>query len=135
MILCRRWFQTAFSVSRSGVAQRVLLVDDHPGFRRMARRLLEAGGFVVVGEAATGGEALSQTLQLEPDLVLLDVLLPDTNGVAVAEQLADLDRPPMVILISSRLRSELAPMLSGARVRGFLQKDELTVKHLMDLAG
>lgn len=122
-------------MSRSAMAQRVLLVDDHPGFRRMARRLLESGGYDVVGEAGTGAEAIATARLLGPDLVLLDVLLPDTNGVLVAEELAELEQPPSVILISSRLRSELAPLLSGARVLGFLQKDELTVPHLRDLAG
>lgn len=117
------------------MAQRVLLVDDHPGFRRMARRLLESGGYDVVGEAGTGAETVAAALLLTPDLVLLDVLLPDTNGALVAERLAELEHPPRVILVSSRLRSELAPMLSGARVLGFLQKDELTVPHLRDLAG
>lgn len=117
------------------MAQRVLLVDDHPGFRRMARRLLEGAGFDVVGEASTGAEAIAGVAMLEPDLVLLDVMLPDTSGVVVAEQLAERDQPPTVILISSRLRADLAPVLADARVRGFIQKDELTVQHLMELAG
>lgn len=101
----------------------------------MARRLLESGGYDVVGEAGSGAEAIAAARLLGPDLVLLDVLLPDTNGVLVAGELADLEPPPSVILISSRLRAELAPLLSGARVLGFLQKDELTVPHLRDLAG
>ncbi len=101
----------------------------------MARRLLEGGGFDVVGEAGTGAEAVVAVVRLAPDLVLLDVMLPDTNGVAVAEQLAELGQPPAVILISSRLRSELGPLLTGAKVRGFLQKDELSVPRLRDLAG
>jgi len=124
----------ALEVSGSGVPYRVLLVDDHPGFRRMARRLLESAGFVVVGEAGTGAAAVVSAKELRPDLVLLDVLLPDMTGVVVAELLAELQRPPMVILISSRLRSELAPMVAGAPVTGFLQKDELTVQRLRDLA-
>lgn len=100
----------------------------------MARRLLEDGGLEVVGEAGTAAEALAAVTRLAPDLVLLDVVLPDGNGVAVAEQIADLEGPPDVVLISSRLRAELAPMLGGARVRGFLQKDELGVRRLLDLA-
>jgi len=134
LIRAHRGLRAAFQVSRSGVAYRVLLVDDHPGFRRMARRLLESGGLVVVGEAGTGVAALSAAIALAPDLVLLDVLLPDTTGVTIADQLAAFDPAPKVILISSRLRSDLAPSLVGARVRGFLQKDELTIQRLLELA-
>ncbi|MFZ1410424.1 MAG: response regulator [Micropruina sp.] len=114
---------------------RVLLVDDHSGFRRMVRRLLESAGFIVVGEVATGGAVLAAVLAHRPDLVLLDVLLPDVSGMVVAERIAELDAPPAVILMSSRLRSELAPILARAPVRGFLQKDELTVGRVLELAG
>ena len=97
--------------------------------------MLEDGGFVVVGEAGTGAEAVAAAARLSPDLVLLDVMLPDTDGVAVARLLADAEQPPAVVLISSRLRAEMSPLLAGARVRGFLQKDELTVQRLTELVG
>ena len=81
---------------------RVLIVDDHPSFRASARVLLEAEGYEVVGEAADGAEALTAATELQPDLVLLDVCLPDADGFAVAEQLAELAGSPEVILTSSR---------------------------------
>ena len=62
----------------------VLIVDDHPAFRKSARHLLEAEGFAVVGEAEDGRSALEQIAKLAPDLVLLDIQLPDIDGFAVA---------------------------------------------------
>ena len=66
---------------------RILIVDDHPSFRRCARALLEADGFAVIGEAEDGEGALSAIGSLRPDVVLLDVQLPDMDGFAVLEQL------------------------------------------------
>jgi len=61
---------------------RVLIVDDHPSFRASARRLLEAEGFAVVGEAGDGAEALARAAELDPELILLDVQLPDLDSGA-----------------------------------------------------
>src|SRR5262249_13778798 len=66
------------------VPRTVLIVDDHAHFRRLARRVLEAGGFSVVGEAADGASALAAASELRPQLVVLDVMLPDLDGIAVA---------------------------------------------------
>ncbi len=66
----------------------VLIVDDHPSFRLSARRMLEAYGYTVVGEAEDGERALAAAEELKPDLVLLDVQLPDIDGFEVAERLA-----------------------------------------------
>ena len=63
----------------------VLIVDDHDGFRESARAMLEAEGFTVVGGAADGAAALAAVRQLRPEVVLLDVQLPDVDGFAVAE--------------------------------------------------
>jgi CheY-like chemotaxis protein len=109
------------------VTQRVLIVDDHPAFRDLAQRLLLEGGYDVVGSAAGGGEAMERVADLQPDVVLLDVLLPDLDGLDVAQRLACLPQPPVVVVISSRTRGELAASLADAPVRGFLAKDELTL--------
>ena len=66
---------------------RVLIVDDHPSFRATARLLLETEGFEVVGEEADGASGLRAARELSPDLVLLDVQLPDIDGFEVAAQL------------------------------------------------
>src|SRR5262249_58315000 len=89
----------------------VLIVDDHDGFRESARALLEAEGFAVVGDAADGAAALAAALRLRPDVVLLDVQLPDVDGFAVAERLAALSEPPRGVLISSRDAAAYGPRL------------------------
>ena len=126
---------TPVPVPPSSVARTVLLVDDHPGFRRMARLLLRSGGYDVVGEASTAVEAVASAEMLQPDLMLVDVLLPDGSGVDVAGALAALSRPPGVVLISSRERCELGLDLAHSPVLGFVQKDALTVDRLVELFG
>ncbi|HWJ53394.1 MAG TPA: response regulator [Propionibacteriaceae bacterium] len=105
---------------------RVLIVDDHDGFRAVARTLLESEGFDVVGEAADGVEAVRATERLTPALVLLDVHLPGEDGFAVTERLAALAEPPAVVLISSRLIADLRQRVHNSAAVGFLAKHELT---------
>jgi DNA-binding NarL/FixJ family response regulator len=112
-----------------------LVVDDHPSFRRFARRLLEAGGFTVVGEAADGASAIARARDTRPDIVLLDVLLPDTNGFEVADLLAAEPRRPVVVLTSSRSAADLGPSLERSSARGFISKRDLTVDSLAALLG
>ena len=97
----------------------ILIVDDHPSFRRFARRLLEAEGFVVVGEASDGASAVAACRRWRPQLVLLDILLPDIDGFAVADTLADEPQRPVVILT-------YALRLERTSARGFLAKAELS---------
>ncbi len=108
----------------------VLIVDDHPSFRRFARKLLEAAGFDVVGDAEDGASALSAVRDLRPDVVLLDVLLPDTTGFAVAKELAAGRERPLVVLTSSRSASDLGPLVETEHARGFISKSDLTVAAL-----
>jgi CheY-like chemotaxis protein len=79
----------------------VLVVDDDAEFRDLAARILRAGGLRVVGEAATCAGALEAAARLRPDAVLLDVRLPDGNGIRVGQRLAVLPWQPRVVLISS----------------------------------
>ena len=104
----------------------VLIVDDHDGFRESARALLEAEGFTVVGDAADGAAAVAAVARLRPDVVLLDIQLPDADGFAVAGQLAVGPDPPRVVLISSREAAAYGPRVSAAPVCGFLAKRELS---------
>ena len=112
----------------------VLIVDDHAGFRRFARGLLEADGFMVVGEAADGEAALVAADVLQPDVVLLDIVLPGIDGFAVAERLAGWAHPPAVVLTSSRGAHELGERLGHTTARGFVRKDDLTGAALARLA-
>ena len=102
----------------------VLIVDDHPSFRACARALLEADCFTVVGEAEDGAAALTAIEQLHPDVVLLDIQLPDMDGFAVLEQLGA-DAPP-VVLVSSREASDYDGLIRKSRARGFIAKAELS---------
>jgi DNA-binding NarL/FixJ family response regulator len=103
----------------------VLIVDDHASFRRLARKVLETGGFNVVGEAADGASTVRAVASLRPDVVLLDVVLPDTDGFTVAEALADEPSSPVVVLISSRSPDDLGRRLDPSAQR-FLAKDEFS---------
>ncbi len=104
----------------------VVIVDDHAGFRRMARRMLEEAGFEVVGEAGDGYSALSVISEARPRLVLLDAQLPDTDGFAVASRLAEMDLGVAVVLTSSRSASDYGTRLSSVGARAFIPKAELS---------
>jgi DNA-binding NarL/FixJ family response regulator len=108
------------------VPSTVLIVDDHPSFRATARALLEAEGFTVVGEAADGAEALAKTSELRPDVVLLDVQLPDIDGFEVTRRLCANGASPAIILVSSRDAADYGELISGCGARGFVPKGELT---------
>jgi DNA-binding NarL/FixJ family response regulator len=105
---------------------RVLIVDDHPSFRATARALLQAEGYDVVGEAETGVGALRQAKDLEPDLVLLDVQLPDFDGFEVAARLTGNGSTIDVVLCSSRDGSDFGPLVAQSGARGFIPKAELS---------
>jgi DNA-binding NarL/FixJ family response regulator len=109
------------------MGQRVLIVDDHAGFRASARRMLECDGFEVVGEAADGAEALAAARELHPDLVLVDVGLPDCDGRDLAEEIASVPHVA-VVLISSRDDIE-----GGTDTLGFLPKDRLSGRAIAEL--
>ena len=104
----------------------LLIVDDHPGFRSLARKLLEAGGFEVVGEAATGHAAVAAARELRPDAVLLDIQLPDIDGFEVTARLADGEAGPVVVLTSTRDRADYGPRVDQCGARGFISKAELS---------
>ena len=108
------------------MGHRVLIVDDHPSFRATARVLLEAEGFDVVGEAADGASALTEAGRLQPEVVLLDVQLPDIDGFDVAARLTGNDDSPVVILVSSRDSSDFGPLVTRSGARGFVPKAELS---------
>jgi DNA-binding NarL/FixJ family response regulator len=113
------------------VAARVLVVDDHAPFRSVARVLLVAAGFEVVGEAADGAGALTAVRDLAPDVVLLDVQLPDVDGFDVAERLAAMAGAPIVVLVSSRARSDYGSRVGASAARGFIPKAEVSGEALL----
>jgi len=108
------------------VAPTVLVVDDHPSFRRFARRLLEAAGYTVVDEAGDGAEAREAVRAHRPDVVLLDVLLPDTTGFDLADELCSGRGGPLVVLTSSRSAADFDGSVERSCARGFIAKRDLT---------
>jgi DNA-binding NarL/FixJ family response regulator len=112
------------------MAARILIVDDHPSFRASVRALLEAEGYEVVGEAVDGQSAVEIALALRPDVVLLDVQLPDIDGFEVAGRLRG---GPAVVLTSSRDASDYGPLPARSGARGFVPKADLSGAGLAEL--
>jgi CheY-like chemotaxis protein len=112
-----------------------LLVDDHDAFRRSAAAMLQTQGVGSVMTAASGEQALAllESGPERPDVVLLDFRLPGLDGVEVADRIAHLSDPPPVILISSYAEAAADPRVRDARVRGFLDKQDLTCAAIVDL--
>ena len=107
----------------------VLVVDDHPSFRRVARALLEAEGYDVVGEAPDGISALEAAQRLQPQVVLLDIQLPDIDGFEVARRLTTehtTPTPPIIVLISSRAICDYGMLVERSGAQGFLCKSDLS---------
>ena len=110
--------------------QTVLIVDDHAGFRRVARAILEIDGYEVVGEAPDAASGLRESRRLKPTVVLLDVGLPDESGLELAARLAAEPESPAVVLVSSRDQADLGPRVAQSGARGFIPKAELSAQAL-----
>jgi DNA-binding NarL/FixJ family response regulator len=108
------------------MAVRVLIVDDHASFRALARMVLDADGFDVVGEAGDGADAMTAARDLRPDVVLLDVQLPGLDGFGVAEALAQQPPAPVVVLVSTRSRTDYGRQVADSVAHGFIAKAELS---------
>ena len=117
------------------VGTRVLIVDDHPAFRTIARELLEDAGYVVVGEADGVTSALLAVTSEGPDVVLLDVQLPDGSGIDLAERLARLADAPRVILISTRAQEDYGARVRDCGASGFITKSRLSAAALASVLG
>ena len=103
----------------------IVIVDDHPAFRAWARAVLAADGFRVVGEAVDGASALAEVQAVRPDVVLLDVQLPDADGFDVADALLAARPAPAIVLTSSRGACAYETDLARTGLP-FLPKEELS---------
>lgn len=112
---------------------RVLIVDDHSSFRTTARRFLEGEGYEVVGEAEDAAAALAVAQKTRPELVLLDVQLPDLDGFELTERLVALDPEIQVVLTSSRDAEDYGRYIEASAARGFIPKAELSGATLAEL--
>jgi CheY-like chemotaxis protein len=105
---------------------RIVIVDDDPSFLATVRVLLEAEGFAVVGEALTGLDGVAVATRLDPDIVLVDVNLPDIDGFEVVERLAGRDGAPPVVLTSSRSATDFGNLIDASRARAYITKADIT---------
>jgi CheY-like chemotaxis protein len=117
---------SGLALCEHGRMRTILVVDDHPTFRATARALLEAEGFVVVGEAEDGASAVEAIQRLLPEIVLLDIQLPDFDGFEVAARTRALGDGPQIVLTSSRDASDFGSLIEESGARGFIAKDELS---------
>jgi DNA-binding NarL/FixJ family response regulator len=108
--------------------RRILVVDDNTAFRRALSQVLDTELFVVIAGAETGASGVQLAREHEPDLVIVDVQLPDSDGFDVAEQLAGLGLPLEVILTSGLPLSDLGTLVADSSARGFISKAELSAE-------
>jgi DNA-binding NarL/FixJ family response regulator len=108
------------------VSVALLIVDDNARFRERARRRLEADGFAVVAEAADGASALEAARRHRPEVVLMDVGLPDMSGLTVAERLTSEPDAPAVVLTSTHDASDFGDAVARCGARGFVPKASLS---------
>ena len=114
------------SATMRPMARTVLIVDDHPSFRASARAMLESEGFDVVGEAEDGASAIDAVATLRPEVLVLDVQLPDMTGFDVCDALQLSGTLPDIILVSSRDGSDYGELVARSCACGFVPKDELS---------
>ncbi len=119
----------------AGMPPTVVIVDDHPSFRASARAILQSEGFDVIGEAEDGAGALDAVRDLAPDVLLLDVQLPDVDGFTVCRECGRNGGSPAVVLVSSRDASDYGGLIEQSGARGFIPKAELSGAALADLLG
>ena len=115
------------------MATTALIVDDHPGFRMSARMLLESEGFEVVGEAEDGASAVAAAEAIRPDVVILDVQLPDAMGFDIAGVLTSRGFTGQVVLVSSRDASDYGDQITSSAAVGFVAKADLSGAALREL--
>jgi DNA-binding NarL/FixJ family response regulator len=108
------------------LAPTVLIVDDHPSFRAMARFVLEAEGYEIVGDAATGESGVAEAIRLDPDVVLLDIGLPDIDGFDVVARIRAAGVDSAIVLTSTRDASDYGPLVTESGAEGFIAKSDLS---------
>jgi CheY-like chemotaxis protein len=113
----------------------VLVVDDDPAFRRLAQRILETFDLAVAGEADTAAAALTAAGALRPDAVLVDVGLPDSDGIALTRELVALPWRPRVVLTSTNAEAATESEVRGSGAEAFVAKNDLPTAALADLLG
>lgn len=112
--------RTGNDVTMAGMRS-LLIVDDHAGFRSWAREVLADEGFDVIGEAGDGRTAIRLAEELRPEIVLLDIQLPDLDGFDVADQISQ----ATVVLTSGRAPEDFGGRLSSSP-HSFVSKEDIS---------
>jgi DNA-binding NarL/FixJ family response regulator len=105
------------------VTPRVLIVDDHATMRMGFRTILEASGIEVAGEAATGRQAVAAAQEIAPDVVLMDVQMPDMDGIEATRRILSQDRRPRILIVTTFDRDDYLFAALDAGASGFLLKN------------
>jgi len=107
------------------MASRILIVDDHAAVRRGLRRLLEESPeWQVVGEAIDGREAVEKTRELSPDLIVMDFLMPNMNGLEASREITKLAHHPPILMLTMYMSRQLVEEARRAGIRGAIHKSE-----------
>ena len=101
----------------------VVLVDDHTMLRQSLRRALEGEGFTVAGEAADGAEGVRIALATRPDVVLMDVSMPGTDGIDATRQIVGADNRMRVVMLTMHIDRDVIDRAIKAGAVGYLTKD------------
>jgi DNA-binding NarL/FixJ family response regulator len=112
------------------VSRTAVIVDDNDGFRAHAAELLEAAGYEVVGSCADGETALALLLHRRPDVVLVDVQLPDIDGFGLIERLAHGVHGVTIVLVSTREAADYGARVGRSGAAGFITKADLSIESL-----
>ena len=108
---------------RESVSLRLMLVDDHRMLREGLRRALEAEGFIVVAEASDGHEALKLALERKPDVILMDVSMPDIDGIEATRAIMQADARQRIVMLTMHMDRDIIDRAIKAGAVGYLTKD------------
>jgi CheY-like chemotaxis protein len=111
----------------------VLIIDDDARFRRLAARLIDTLGLTVAGEAGSAADARAEVGRLRPDAAIVDVHLPDADGIELANEIAAMPWRPRVVLISSDPDASIRLRSGQADHMAFVAKPDLVTVQLRQL--
>jgi len=118
---------------KSRIDWTAVVIDDHLAVRDMTRRLIEAAGHRVLGEAATAAEGIEVVRELDPDVVVLDIVLPDQSGFDVARTLKDDGTDATIVLMSSHELDDLGGSVEESGADAFISKSDISLDSLRAL--
>ena len=106
-------------------ANTIVIADDFAAFRRFVRSKLQENGFQNVAEASDGVEAVAKATDLQPGLVLLDIGMPNLDGIKAAEQIRSIAPESKILFVSQNTDSDIVQAALSDGARGFVRKSEI----------